>query len=207
MTAAVERSRKGERRASAILDAAMRCLGRDGYAATSLQRVADEAEISKRTVIYYYGAREQLFDAVVRHVGGQLHDRVAEAVTGLIEPADIISRGFAQIWDGLTTDRTLLVAWLGLRTEAITNPQLAETAAWMGNRFRDLLHTIIDDALARGRTLLIDQAALEVLIFASVQGLVLEYIERGDTSELASAIGVLQQLLEAASLAPSGGLS
>jgi len=204
MAVRAERSRKGERRSLEILEAAMRCLGRDGYAATSLQRVADEAGVSKRNVIYYYGSREQLFEAVVHHVGGRLLERVAEAVSGLVEPADIISRGFHQFWDGLTNDRTLLVAWLGLRTEAITNPSLRDTAAWMGDRFRELLSTVIDDALARGRKLLLDRDALEVLIFASIQGLVLEYLERGDSPELVSAIGSLQRLLEAASLPPGG---
>jgi AcrR family transcriptional regulator len=203
MHASVERSQKGERRAGEILEATMRCLGRDGYAATSLQRVADEAGVSKRNVIYYYSSREQLFDAVVHHVGGRLLERVAEAVAGLVEPADIISRGFDQLWDGLTNDRTLLVAWFGLRTEAITNPTLQETAAWMGERFRELLASVIDDALARGRKLVLGRDALEVLIFASVQGLVLEYLERGESPELGAAIEALQRLLEAASMPPA----
>jgi AcrR family transcriptional regulator len=202
MSVRVERSRKGELRAQEVIEAAMRCLGRDGYAGTSLQRVADEAGVSKRNVIYYYGCRERLFDEVVRYVGGRLIARVAEAVAGLEEPADIVSRGFDQLWGGLTTDRPLLVAWFGLRTEAITNPALRETAAWMGDGFRRLLSGLIDDALSRGRTLLIDRGALEVLIMAGVQGLVLEYLERGESPELAAAIADLQRLLGLVSLPP-----
>jgi AcrR family transcriptional regulator len=202
MPVEVERSRKGERRAEQILDAALRCLGRDGYSATSLQRVADEAGVSKRNVIYYYESRERLFDDVIRHVGGRLLEQVAAAVAGLEEPADIIARGFDRLWGGLTTDRPLLVAWLGLRTEAITNPALGETAAWMGDRFRELLNGLIDDALARGRMLLVNRASLEVLIIAGVQGLVLEFLERGETRELRAAIDDFQQILGVVSQPP-----
>ncbi len=43
-----------------MLEAAIRCLGEDGYAATSLQRVADAAGVQKRMVLYYFESREHL---------------------------------------------------------------------------------------------------------------------------------------------------
>ena len=43
-----------------IIDAALRCLARDGYAAASLQRVADEAGLGKRAVAEKVEQEEQL---------------------------------------------------------------------------------------------------------------------------------------------------
>ena len=43
MTGARATTPKGERAAESIVEAAIRCLGRDGYAATSVQRIADLA--------------------------------------------------------------------------------------------------------------------------------------------------------------------
>lgn len=195
---------KGERRAEAIVDAALRCLATDGYSASSLQRVADEAGLGKRVVIYYFGTREGLFDRVVRRVGDRLIDQLEQAVSGLEEPADIVTRGFERVWAAITTDRALLVAWFGLLAESVTNPALAETAGYITTRFRALIARLIDDALARGRTLHLRRSSLEVLALAGVQGLILEYLERGETPELKAAIEDFQSWLIHAS-APAAG--
>lgn len=195
-------SRKGERHSQRIVDATLRCLARDGYAATSLQRVADEAGLGKRAVIYYFGTREGLFDHVVRQLGDRLLEQLEDAVAGFEEPADIISRGFAELWAAITSDRALLIAWFGLVGESITNPALQGAATYITDRIRLLVASLIDDALARGRVLHIERASLEVQILASVRGLILEYLERGDTPGLRQAIADVQAWGVAASSPP-----
>lgn len=202
MRAEGELTRKGERRALEILDAALRCLARDGYSATSIQRVADEAGLHKRVVLYYYGSREGLFDHVVRHLGGRLFDDLEEALFGLEEPDDIVERGYETLWNAITTDHALLVAWFGLRAEAITNTALESTAGYISERLRALVSTLIDNVLSQGRTLLIGRGSLEVLILAGLQGLILEYLERGETRELNEAIGDFQKWLKTVSRPP-----
>lgn len=195
-------SAKGERHAQLIVDAALRCLARDGYAATSLQRVADEAGLGKRAVIYYYGSREGLFDHVVRQLGDRLMEQLAEAVEGLEEPSDIVSLGFARFWTAVTTDRALLVAWFGLVAESITNPALHGAAVYVTDRFRALVSGLVDDALARGRVLHMRRESLEVLILTAARGLILEFLERGETPELKAAIEDVQTWLTTVSSAP-----
>lgn len=195
---------KGERHAQQILDAALRCLARDGYAATSLQRVADEAGLGKRAVIYYFGSREGLFDAVVRQLGDQLLEQLQQAIAGAQEPADIASRGFEQLWAAVTTDRALLVAWFGLTAESITNPALERTATYITDRFRALLSSLIDDLLASGRELRLRRDSLEVLILTGIRGLILEYLERGETPQLMAAISDFQGWLVAVVGPPKG---
>ena len=141
-------TRKGNLRVREILDATVRCLARDGYAATSIQRVADEAGLHKRVVLYYCGSREGLFDAVVRDLGDRLFDPLGRALAELEDPKDIVERGYDMIWAAITTDRALLVAWFGLRAEAITNPVLAATANYISDRFRALISRLIDRMLS-----------------------------------------------------------
>ncbi|PTL59580.1 TetR/AcrR family transcriptional regulator [Paraconexibacter algicola] len=202
MRAAGDLTPKGALRVSEILDAALRCLARDGYAATSIQRVADEARLHKRVVLYYYGSRENLFDAVVRTLGDRLFDRLEEALTGLEEPADIVATGYTELWAAITTDRALLVAWFGLRAEAITDPVLQVTASYLADRLRALISGLIDDAVGRGRVLVISRTSLEVLIVAGTQGLVLDYLERGETPELQAGIRDFQGWLTTVSTPP-----
>jgi len=192
-------STKGQRHSQQIIDGAVRCLARDGYAATSIQRVADEAGLGKRTVLYYYGTREELFASVARHLGQRLQRQFAEAIEGLEDPADIIAHGFARIWNAVTTDRGLQVAWLGLLTESITNPPLRATTAEIARSYRAMFSTLIDDSLARGRVLTIRRESLEVIALAGLQGLILEYLENGESTELTAAIDDFQSWLAAAS--------
>jgi AcrR family transcriptional regulator len=186
---------KGQRRAQEILEATLRCLARDGFAATSMQRVADEAGLGKRAVVYYFSTREGLIEHVVRYVGGQVLDRLEQAVAGLEEPADIVDRGFEVVWEAMTNDRALLAAWFGLQAESITNPEYRGAASYITDRVDELVTALIDAQVARGSRLRIDRESLRVLTLANIQGLILYYLERGDTPELAKAITDFQRFL------------
>jgi AcrR family transcriptional regulator len=203
MRAEGDLTHKGELRAAEILAAAVRCLGTDGYAATSLQRVADEARLSKRVVLYYYGSRAGLFDHVVRHIGDRLVQQLEESIVDLVEPEDLIERGFRTFWSAIATDRALLVAWLGLQTEALTNPEFLEPAGYITGRLRAFLGAVMDGVLERGLVLRLDRTTLEILVLATVQGLILNYVEGGDTPELQAAITAAESLLADAAFDPA----
>lgn len=193
---------KGGRRATAVLEAAQRCLAREGFAATSLQHVGDEAGVSKRVVLYYYGSRAGLFTQLARHVGDQLTDSVRAAIAGLERPEDISEHSYRALWEAITTDRSLLVAWFGLQAEAITDPELRDAASSITGGLRSLVGEILDGIVLRGYTLLVDRDTLRTLILAGIQGLALTYLEEGDGDELQRAISTLQWLLLSASLPP-----
>lgn len=195
-------TRKGELRATAILEASVRCLARDGFGLTSLQRVADEAGLTKRAVIYYYDSREGLFSHVVQHIGGRFIEQLEDALRDLVEPADMVDRGFATIWATITTDRALLAAWFGLQAESITNAEFRGAATYITTRLSDLLSSLIDRLLVHGRVLHIDRDALEVLVVANIQGLILRYLDGGDTPQLQVAIRTLQGFLGSVSSLP-----
>lgn len=186
---------KGARQAEAIIEATLRCLGRDGYAATSLQRIADEAGVQKRMVTYYFGSREALFDQAIRRLGDRLLAQVEDAVAGLEDPADIVAAGFDRLWTGLTDDRALLVAYFGLIAESVTDERLRETTSYISDGYRQLIERLILDAKQRGRKVLIDEESLKVLILVGIRGLVVEYLERGHTPALNRAIRDFQQWL------------
>jgi AcrR family transcriptional regulator len=191
---------KGDARARLIINATLRCLARDGYAGASIQRIADEAGIPKRSVLYYYGTRDQLFAHVVSELVARIVAQIRTAVDGLDRTSEIIGIGFHALWGGLTEDRGLIVAWFGLQTEAITNPQLRPVAAQATGRLRSLFSQLITEHLARGGMIRMAPATLQVLVLAGIQGLALEWLEGGETPQLADAISEFQAwVLEAAS--------
>ena len=191
---------KGARQAQEILDAALVCLGRDGYAATSLARVADEAGVSKRMVLYYFSSREELFDRLAESIGDRVLQQLEDAIAGLEDPREIVEAGFEQLWDAFTSDRALLIALFGVTTEGVTDAQLGSTVTRFKNRFRGLLRRQIADARAQGRKLIIDEDVAVTIMVTGFLGLAMEWLETGDTPALKNTIIAFERMV--ASLAP-----
>ena len=73
-----------------ILDAALVAYGTDGYAATSLDALAEQLGVRKQTILYYFPAKQALFDAVI--------DTAAHDLLGLFEAeASRGLRGISQV--------------------------------------------------------------------------------------------------------------
>jgi TetR/AcrR family transcriptional regulator, mexJK operon transcriptional repressor len=90
-----------ERKQEAIGRAALRLFARDGYERTSVDAIAAEAGVSKRTVYSHYGDKESLFLAVVRDTFGQMRARFREVLAGISleggDAAQILSAGVREI--------------------------------------------------------------------------------------------------------------
>lgn len=175
---------KGARQAQRILDAAYRCVVRDGYAASSMQRIADEAGVQKRMLHYYFASRERLFEALVEQVGERLLEPLEERISDLSDPAEIVSSGLGIVWEELLADPEPQAVYLALVVEAVDNAAMRAALARVGDRFREQIDRAIDDAERRGWSLAVERESLPTLVMASVQGLIIQYLVRGDSAEL-----------------------
>jgi len=74
-----------ERKHSAILDAARTVFSREGYAATSVERIAGEAGIGKGTVYLYFKSKEEMYLAAlardIRVFAGKARQQMESAPT------------------------------------------------------------------------------------------------------------------------------
>src|SRR5215471_1787973 len=69
-----------QRKHDAIAAAALVLFARDGYERTSVDAIAAEAGVSKRTVYSHYGDKENLFLQVLRETYDTMLNRIAEIV-------------------------------------------------------------------------------------------------------------------------------
>lgn len=175
----------------------MRCLGRDGYAATSLAKVAEEAGVSKRMVLYYFDSRETLFVQLTKSIGSRLVAQLEEAVTGIRDPGEVTQAGFEQMWAAITSDRALLIAIFGVMIESVTDARLAEAVADFKEQIRDLLRKQLDDARAHGRRVVADDDFAVTAMMTGFFGLAVEWLETGDTPELQQTIAGYQHMVAA----------
>src|SRR4051794_839610 len=112
------RSQKGEREAARILDAATAVLARDGMAGATLGRVATEAGVDKKMLVYYFSGRERLLAEVVRRVGQRLAENMEAAVAEFSEPGAMADVGVDRLWEGTTEMPDLTRAYLVLVTSS-----------------------------------------------------------------------------------------
>lgn len=83
-----------ERNEENILAAAEREFVRNGFKGTSMQAIADRAEVPKANVHYYFKSKANLYRALLNHIM-QSWNAVLEDITADDDPADVLSRFIA----------------------------------------------------------------------------------------------------------------
>ncbi len=81
-----------------ILDAALRAFGSEGFAATSLDALADQLGIRKQTILYWFPSKQALFESVIDTAALDLvkvfEEEASRGLTGLDQVEAIVRRVF-----------------------------------------------------------------------------------------------------------------
>lgn len=147
------RGRKGnpEGRRQAILEAAIELFLAQGFAATTLDAVAQRAGVAKGTIYLYFADKEALFRALVQDMVGPVIGAAETAAPAFAGPFPVLARqlvlGFVR--QVLQTDRRRLLQLV--LTEAPRFPWLAEIY-WQEVVSRALatIRGVARQAIARG---------------------------------------------------------
>lgn len=118
---------RSEMKRAAIIDAAAQEFRVSGFAATSMDRIADRACVSKRTVYNHFESKEDLFQAII----DVLWSRVHEATEVPFDPgADVDAqlRRLALRELDMLADQNYLGLARAMMAEAIRSPELARKA-------------------------------------------------------------------------------
>lgn len=83
-----------------ILDASQRLFARFGYHAVTIRQIAHEAEVPLALVGYYFGQKQQLYDAIFGHLRGTIDERHASLRAALARQT---GDALANIVDALIT--------------------------------------------------------------------------------------------------------
>jgi AcrR family transcriptional regulator len=106
------RTRDADRSREAILNAAEQLFAQKGYDSTSLQEIGELAGVSRGTPGYFFGSKEQLYQAVLERVLNAEHDATEQVRTRLVAggatPVDIITEVIRSHIDFLVARPTFL---------------------------------------------------------------------------------------------------
>src|SRR6202047_4281517 len=120
------RRRKAERPGE-ILEAAFSEFSRNGYAATTLDQIAERAGVTKGTIYVYFENKEHLFISMVR----EITKATLDTVQGMFEShegstADLLRTQFSFIYQHIVEDRRRREVLRMLIAEAPRFPELAD---------------------------------------------------------------------------------
>ena len=163
---------RGADRRTALLDATLRVVARDGAAAASHRAVAAEAGVPLGSTTYYFASREEMLLEALRHAAALEEDRLRARLS------DLMARDPGTVdWTAMVADWVLeqveparapaSLARYHLQLEAVHRPELrAVYAAWTDAGL-DLARLVLEAAGSP------DPAADAPVLVAAVDGLAL----------------------------------
>ncbi|MEX2194265.1 MAG: TetR family transcriptional regulator [Thermoleophilaceae bacterium] len=196
-TAAARVEGRGEARRRAILDAALRILGRDGPAGLTHRRVAREASVPLAATTYYFESKDALLEEALKLFAGEEAARLraqaaAIAEAGLLTPSDLASALAAVLSEQLRSEGHETVAKFQVYLEASRRPELRAAAEHWIASFARLAESALAQAGAR------DAPTAARLLVAGVDGLMLQQLAtRGPAPEVERLTEHLEALISA----------
>jgi len=184
--AVAKRTRKGNREADRILRAATVALARYGYVGATLSGIAEEADVDKRMILYYFGSREALLAQVVKWLGERAAAQVAAAlrqVSSVLGPGPVADVGVEALWRSSLAEPELPIAYMALLT-GTRNPVVQKALHDLKATFLTLFESHVDALEAQGYTLMVDRQGYVRFAFTLLRGLVLDWAEDGDSPAL-----------------------
>lgn len=172
-----------------LLRAAIDCFAKYGYAATSIDRIAKAAGVTKGAVYYHFKDKEEMLLESVRNRISQFERRVVQEVE-VAGPAGDALRELARICFEHATrsnHRRLIVT---LMVEALdTHPALERLFRQMMRRFRSFLGDIVRSGQRRGEFRQDVDARLVAELFAgAVMGVEIQYYQDPKHFDLGRAL-------------------
>jgi AcrR family transcriptional regulator len=182
-----------------LLEAAVRCIARDGMAGANVAAVAAEAGVSRPTVYRYFADRRALVEATLTYAARDLSERLGARLRRLATPAEMAVEAMVFVVREIPRDSVLGSMWSDawLDAESIAGLTQATALDWT----RVALHDLVRAAGWSGAAA---DEAIEVMLRMLLSLLAAPEPRRGDAALRAF---LMRRLVPALGLAPPGRIS
>ncbi|MFB6109193.1 MAG: TetR/AcrR family transcriptional regulator [Haloplanus sp.] len=154
----------------AIMEATYRALCEHGYAALTMQDIADEFDKSRSLLHYHYDTKEDLLLAFLDHLIGWIGDRLSESDTE--EPLERLEEFIEKFVIDPSEEgrRTFALALSELRIQAAHKEAFREKLAAHYRENVAAITTIIEDGVEEGAFRPVDPEVTGEMIYTSLVG-------------------------------------
>jgi AcrR family transcriptional regulator len=126
-----------------LLEAAARCIARDGMAGAGIAAVAHEAGVSRPTVYRYFEDHQALVEATLFHAGRGLALRIEEQLHRFATPAEKAVEAVCFVLKEIPRDPVLGAMWSAtwLDASAVAGITRHTAVAWARHAVKDLVES------------------------------------------------------------------
>lgn len=178
-----------------IMDAVHEALLEHGFAALTMQDIADEASVSKSLLHYHYDTKQDLLVAFLDYLVERGEQRAAECDD---EPASERLRSFARsaLVDTSENDWAFATAILELKAQAPHDETYREQLARNEASLRSYVASIVRTGIETGDFRAVDPEATARLFLAAIDGARTERVALGDDTPQVVHGALLEHVLE-----------
>jgi AcrR family transcriptional regulator len=164
--------RKSSQTRTAILEAAIDCLEKNGYAQTTMQTIAEAARISRGAMTHHYASKQELISAVTDYLFYKRMEILVKGITGLTDTQRVKENlGVEVVWENYFTQEYR--AHLELMVAARTDAELQRIFLPKAQRYGEIWRQELLNVFPEWREKLDILQHASDLIEASLQGMVL----------------------------------
>jgi len=178
-----------------LLDTAFRCLARYGFSGTTMERMAEEAGVSKGTLTYYFKNKEDITCRIASHLAAGFFGEVRQALQGLNDPRERLIRAIELLWTGYMGQPELITGYYDLWAQSFFHPALKEQVVAIYTDFRriflDELVRLSAEAGPDGKRLLSDA----ILIAGVVDGVAIQFFLEPELTDWDRVLARLKKIV------------
>jgi AcrR family transcriptional regulator len=166
-----------------LLEAGLEVLMADGYAGLTTAKVAARSGQNKALIAYHFGSKQGLVAAAAIEVSESITEEVLSEVEGTATVEGVVRGVLDGLWRVLERDERLPRVYFDLAAAAVAEPEARATMRAMRALWRTTLERLLQDAGVDTRR----AEAAAVVVIATLDGLALEWLDRGETPSLGRA--------------------
>lgn len=183
----------------AIMRATFSALQEYGYAGLSIQRIADEVDLSKSTLYHHFDGKDDLLLSFLEFLLAELDrafrlESAGDPREDLLTLIDIILGEFPMA-EETPSKETVLATYVELRGQAVRSQAFRGKISETDQRFVERLATLIEVGIEQGAFQPVDPYETAEFLLAMLNGIVLQTATRED-DPLPQLRGQLEQYIE-----------
>lgn len=155
----------------------------EGYAGTSIAKVAARAGESKALVAYHFGSKQGLVATVAGMVAEEITTEVLAQLGEGTDIGGVIANAAAGVERVLERDERIARVYFDLAAVSVVDPEVRRTVSAINQSWRDVLNERLAECgltPARARV-------LTLMVIAGLEGFALQRLETGVTPDLKKA--------------------
>lgn len=178
-------------RRKALIDATISAIGARGSLDVTMSEIAGRAGVSSALAHHYFGAKDELLQATMRHILSELNADMRAALATSETAQARISAVIAVNFSGKQFQPEIIAAWLAFYVEAQRSPALRRLLRVYARRLHSNLMSGLTAILSRNEAERVAEA-----IAALIDGLYIRRALKDGTPNAASAVALVEDFLE-----------